>query len=220
MYLSTGDNMLSVAKNLEDKTFFRRLNAINCASDGVANDVLYHHLCWNSSKRKAEVNSNLENHVEKMEVISDIELLNYVRLNVRPNQKKLIDMNDVNSAYEHILLENGESAEIATGDRKKYLKSLIAENIDEIVFVKDKNPSKPEKLSTNLTVDDLPSNTYDDITTVKDMKSLLKIAKSIRHEVLEQNWKFTGDFNSYKPPTTLLVLLKWILFGPFVFKKH
>ena len=118
MYLSTGENMLSVAKNLEDQAFFRRLNAINCASDGVANDVLYHHLCWNSAKRKAEANSNPENH-ESMKVISNIELLNYVRLNVRPNQKKLIDMNDVNSAYENILLENGESAEIASGDRKK-----------------------------------------------------------------------------------------------------
>ena len=57
MFDSTGENMLSVFKKLEDKSFFRHLNSISDAEDVVANDVLYHYLCWNSAKRQAEPKS-------------------------------------------------------------------------------------------------------------------------------------------------------------------
>ena len=54
MFDSTGENMLSVSKKLEDKSFFRHLNSISHAEDTVTNHVLYHHLCWNSAKRQAQ----------------------------------------------------------------------------------------------------------------------------------------------------------------------
>ena len=38
----TGKHMLVVSEKLPDKSFFRRLNSIPKADDGVANDVVYH----------------------------------------------------------------------------------------------------------------------------------------------------------------------------------
>ena len=57
MFDSTGENIFSVSKKLEDKSFFCHVNSVSHAEDAVANDVLYHHLCWNSAKRQAEPKS-------------------------------------------------------------------------------------------------------------------------------------------------------------------
>ena len=48
----TGSLMLTVSEKLMDKSFFRRLNNITSASDAVANDVMYHNLCWADAKKK------------------------------------------------------------------------------------------------------------------------------------------------------------------------
>ena len=45
-YLETGHKMLAVAKQLNDKSIYMRLNSIPNASDAVANDVVYHLKCW------------------------------------------------------------------------------------------------------------------------------------------------------------------------------
>ena len=41
----TGKNMLQVAKDLSDKSFFIRLNSIPKADDAVASDIKYHLKC-------------------------------------------------------------------------------------------------------------------------------------------------------------------------------
>ena len=46
-----------------------------------------------------------------------------------------------------------------------------------------------------------------------DMKSLWKISKQIRKEILAERWEFHGDFESYKPPHLLFTFLKWVLIG-------
>ena len=45
-------------------------------------------------------------------------------------------MNNVNSIYRKILLENGEELQKASLDKKKHLKTLITENVSDIVFIK------------------------------------------------------------------------------------
>ena len=107
---------------MEDKSFFRRLNFINHAEDSVANDVLYHHLCWNSVKRQAEPKSYPIDNVIK--TTSDIELLNFIESFFNHDPKnKVLDMNNVNSIYRKILLENGEELQKASLDGKKHLKT-------------------------------------------------------------------------------------------------
>ena len=43
-FLQTGQNVLKIAKKLEDRSFYLRLNAIPNAD--VANNVRYHLKCW------------------------------------------------------------------------------------------------------------------------------------------------------------------------------
>ena len=76
MFDSTGKNMLPISKKLEDISFFHLLNYISHAEDAVANDVLYHHLCWNSAKCQTEPKSYP---IDKaIKTTSDIELLNFM----------------------------------------------------------------------------------------------------------------------------------------------
>ena len=104
--------MLTVSKKLEEKSFFRHLNSRSHAEDGVANDVLYHDLCWNSAKRQAKPKSYpIDNAIK---TTSDIELLNFIESFFNHDPKnKVLDMNNVNSIYLKILLDNGEELQKA-----------------------------------------------------------------------------------------------------------
>ena len=69
---------------------------------------------------------------------------------------------------------------------------------------------------TSSTQSEVISDICDSITTSTDIKSMLKLAKKIRDELLSQSWKFTGDFSTYKTPALLSIFLKGFLFGPCV----
>ena len=49
---------------------------------------------------------------------------------------------------------------------------------------------------------------------MSNMKSLWKVSKQIRKEILARNWEFNGNFESYTPPHLLSTFLKWVLIGP------
>ena len=51
-YDSTGKTTLEASIKLEDKGFFRRLNHITSARDGIADDVVYHNNCWGRVRSK------------------------------------------------------------------------------------------------------------------------------------------------------------------------
>ena len=50
----------------------------------------------------------------------------------------ILDMNNVNSIYHKILLENGEKLQKALLDKKKHLKILITENVSVLCLSKVK----------------------------------------------------------------------------------
>lgn len=210
---ATGNSMLEVSERLPDKQFFRRLNSINTANDAIANDVMYHNICWADAKKKSKPKlKQIENFTR---TLSDIELINYIETElVQQQTDRVLDMNIVNSMYREILLENGENPENLASNYKKYIKELIQDNIPDIVFVKSTQKNKPDKLMTNLTQTEA-INTYTETEADEsDIKALWKLAKRIRSEVLSQKWEFTGNLKSYESPTLLSTFLKWVLLGP------
>ena len=48
----TTGHMLDVSSKLPDKTCFCCLNSISIGEDAIANDVIYHNLCWAKAKKK------------------------------------------------------------------------------------------------------------------------------------------------------------------------
>ena len=52
------------------------------------------------------------------------------------------------------------------------------------------------------------------IADENDIRSLWKLAKKIRIEVLEQKWLFQGKLTNYKMPALLSTFMKWVLLGP------
>ena len=66
--------MLKVSEKLVDNSFFRRMNSKTNAEDAVANEVVYHDVCWVQAKREAQPKPiKVENFVE---TLSDIEFVN------------------------------------------------------------------------------------------------------------------------------------------------
>ena len=52
-FKAMGHNILDISSKLPDKTFFRRMNSMSKVEDALANDVIYHNLCWAKAKKKA-----------------------------------------------------------------------------------------------------------------------------------------------------------------------
>ena len=69
---------------------------------------------------------------------------------------------------------------------------------------------------TSSTQSEVISDICDSTTTNNDIKSMLKSTKTSCEEILSQDWKFTGDFSTYKTPALLSIFLKWVLLGPYV----
>ena len=138
-----GRKMLSVSEKLDDKLFYMRLNAIPSADDAIANDVVYHNICWVVAQRKAKPkNPPAENYIK---TLSDIELINFIEVDLTENSENLLDMNKLNSIYKVILLENGEQTEHLASNYKKHIKELVEENIPNVVFVKSAQKNQARK---------------------------------------------------------------------------
>ena len=151
MYKEMGVKMLRVAKAMEDKSFFIRLNTIPNAHDAVDNDVMYRLACWVVSQRKttACINEGIQNIEDISRVLGDIETINTVRLMLEENNDTVLTMNDMNLLYNNLIGNEGNQQNF-----KQYLKELLQENISKIVFNKPKSRKESERVCLSNTVSD------------------------------------------------------------------
>ena len=146
-----------------------------------------------------------------VKTLSDMELLNLIELRFSTKPQEMIEMNEINRIYKSILLENGMENEELSENYKKHLKELLKTNLKDLVFVQSKQRNQPENVMMDKThVQAVSSFSPNE----SDMKSLWKISKQIRKEILAERWKLDGDFESYKPPHLLFTFVKWVLIGP------
>ena len=82
--------------------------------------------------------------------LSDIEIINFIETHLREHSHTFLNMNTINETYRDILLENGEHPEQLSKNYKKHLKSIIKENIPNIVFTKSAQKNKPQQLMSNV----------------------------------------------------------------------
>ena len=150
--------MLKASKKLEDKGFFRRLNRITSAGDGIANDVVYHSNCW--ARVRSKVLPRKEKNGSIAHTLLETEIINFVQTQINDPEQSRLDMNMVDCMFKEILLENGEAN--AGQDYKKKLKELILEAIPEAVFVKQKQKNKPEQIISQETQSNAVSSFNDE----------------------------------------------------------
>ena len=106
-YDSTGKPMLEASKKLEDKGFFRRLNHITSAGDGIVNDVAYHNNCW--ARGLSKVLPRKEKNESIALTLSEIEIINFVQTQINDPEQSCLDINVVDCMFKETLLENGEA---------------------------------------------------------------------------------------------------------------
>ena len=97
---------------------------------------------------------------------------------------------------------------------KRYLKELLLKNVANIKFVKNKNPSKPE-----IVCSEIAQGQAIDIAVNQNrrevLSDILNVSKVIRNELQShQKWKFTGTYSDFAEPNLLSTLIKSILIGP------
>ena len=191
---------------LTDKSFFRRLNIITSAEYAVANDVLYRYQCWVIAKRKTKPKSSKpEDHVH---TLSDIEIVNFVENYLQCRADPVLDMNKVDLVYKYILTENGMKKTDLARDYKRKLKEVIEDYVPNAVFVKSEHENKPEQIITKDIQEEVVLTFIDDRSIEEDLKTMWKVAKKMRLDLLKLEWHFEGDVKDYPAPNMLPTFLK------------
>ena len=134
-YKTTGPKMLAVAKKLEYKSLFLRLNQIPNTEDAIANDVQYHRMCWVLAQRKANIEASSPQELE----VADIEIINMVEGFLQNSSDIVLDMKSLNFAYNNMLEETHVNY-------KRYLKQLLLENILNIQFIHPPARNQSERI--------------------------------------------------------------------------
>ena len=117
--------------------------------DAIANDVLYHNLCWAIVKKKADVpRKTVYNSKEIIHTVPEIELIYLIELELNDLSHQILDMNKVNITYRNLLFENGLNINKICENYWKPLKILIQEKISWGKFVKSKCAKQPERFFT------------------------------------------------------------------------
>ena len=100
-----GLKMFEVAKKINDKSFFIRLNTLCNAAGAVADDVQYHQRCWVYAKKKNNTHCDTDSTEmdDTSRVISDIELLNVVKCEL--DKKENTDLN-MSKQYQYFLYKS------------------------------------------------------------------------------------------------------------------
>lgn len=175
------------------------------AEDTVANDVLYLNLCWARGKGFSQAKQQLAKTFVK--TLLNIEILNCIKNSLLRYSINLLDIDRVNKINE-ILIENDEMSELVSTNYEKQLKEFIKESLPESLFVKSDLRNKLEELAASITLKAMKLF-EEKVTDEKDVKSLRKLAKNVRKEVLSQDWQFS----SYRMPFLFLIFMKCVIFG-------
>ena len=164
----TGELMLKVFEKRPDKSSFRRLDSIASAKYAVANDVLYHDLCWASIKQKA---SNKRGKIEDYStILADIEITRFIESKFEENKNNAMDTSKLNELFKNILDENDKKYEDISKNYKKHLKNVIHEKMSYIVFVRPKQKNKAEQLISSSKTSEILSDMTDEASTEFEIK--------------------------------------------------
>ena len=148
--------MLQVSKEIEDKSFFIRLNAIPNSEDAFTNDVIYHQSYWLQKQREAskdEVTFD-ENNNDTAKVKFDIVIINTVKSKLIYPTASTLDMNNKYCTY------------IKTNYK------LIKDNISIAEFIKLNQKNCPEKICTKSQKDCIVDSTLECKTDMYMIKFL------------------------------------------------
>ena len=97
-------------------------------------DIKYHLACLISAERSAEssISQQSQPELDLSLLLSDMEIVEILELELNDSIEKILDMNDINAAYINLLEENG--VKNLRSDYKKHLTNLIQENIPNVHF--------------------------------------------------------------------------------------
>ena len=90
---------------------------------------------------------------------------------------------------------------------------MLQENLPNLVVVENSQRNQPEQLMTRETQQEAVATLNSAAINENDMKSLLKLSRQIRKEILSENWEFAGT-DKYKSSKILFTFVKWVLIGP------
>ena len=179
--------MFEVAKKIDNKSFFIRLNTLCNAADEVGNDVQYHQQFWLYAQHNAKKTNNTHCDTNSIEiedtscVISDIGLLHVVKCKLDKKENTDLNMNNINTTC-IILLQNNNHADI-NPKSKRYLTQLILGNIPYVEFIKLSRKNELEKFCSTKQRNDIIDTALEN---AKDnMSNIFETARSVRKKIIK-----------------------------------
>lgn len=194
----------------------------NSFSDAHAGDVKYHCKCMVSNVDKVlsqnnEVERDDANTVSRYAV--DEELVNIISDGIAAGS--IYQMNDICNSYLRMLQENSITEIRSEKYIKQYLKKLLSEEVEDIVFETSSQRNMSAMVYSAKFSSAILDNAIGEILSDgrKNMKDIAKAARVIRCAALESTRNAEKTFNTSERiheneiPVELFNLIKWILGG-------
>ena len=152
-----------------------------------------------------------------MATLCDEELLISIQ-NTLTGDDVTLSMAEVNEEYVS-LLKWHQVCLTESANYKKHLKTLIAERLPNVQFVKSVRRNEPESIVLPTAVSkamEIRSSMLDNEGTISQLRST---SQMLRNELMNhRDWSFNGNFEDFQNPPLLQFFLTHLLFGRHVHK--
>ena len=173
---------------------------------------MYHLKCYVTLKRDATVTAREDTvddtSIDDPNVVqADLEIINIVRETHESDE--ILNMKNLNTTYNNLL---GNTEHI---NYKRYLKTLISLNVENVVFSRPKSRRESELVCSQKIQESAIQQLSDLPRGFEEYKNLFDAASMIRKDLLKlEQWLFEGDYENYSIPDSLSTLVRWIIVGP------
>ena len=174
--------------------------------DAFAKEKYYHDHCMLYAQRTC--NYRVEDQYKVLSAICAEELLVSVQNTLISGIP--LNMSQVHESYKEIMRQY--HGNIETKDYRKYLKTLISDNLPHVQFVKPKSGKMPDKLVIEETV----TEAMEQLSNNSTVGILKNVANMLRKEMMDpnfRNWSFKGRFDDFNYPPIMHFFLNNLLFG-------
>lgn len=194
---SAGNSLDTAVRKLQDEKLLVKLSTAVDTKDAHAIDIRYHKTCWANNVTNLLRRPNEERDVPQEHASITAAKLEFITMTeIALNSGKIINMLELQSAYESICHEN--NAKIGNNTARKAIKELLKREIKEIEFHRPKRVNETERVSIKKTRDNAIHLSEDaESNCTSNMKTLYDAALLLRKSINKcKKWLFTGSLDS------------------------
>ena len=213
---SMGKTLIEIKQHTVNDQVRTCVSELVDVGDASALEKWYHRTCLRSAKRTTDTKDYSD--IQLIRSLCDEELLISIQ-NTLTGDDVTLSMAEVNEEYVSLLKWHQVCLTESANYKKTHLKTLIAERLPNVQFVKSVRRYEPKSILLHTAVSkamEIRSSMLDNEGTISQLRST---SQMLRNELMNhRDCSFNGNFEDFQNPPLLQFFLTHLLFGCYVHK--